>query len=227
MELAEGCKVLADWDGRYELESRGAVLFREFMGQYEPGDLVNAGRLFSVGFDPKDPVNTPRQLAPAGPKGDLALQNLARAVKFMRSRNIALDVPLGELQYANKPGRRIPIHGGNGAYEGLLNFEQSAVNATTLEPLEIPKRVEGSRFLTEKGYPVAHGASFLMVLEYTAEGPRARALLTYGESGDPQSEHYFDQTVRFSAKQLRPVLFREQDIAADVEKDYTVRAPRQ
>jgi acyl-homoserine-lactone acylase len=226
IDLAEACKVLADWDGRYELESRGAVLFREFISQYDAADLLRAGPLFAVGFDPEDPVNTPRQLAPAGPKGDLALQNLARAMKLLRARDIALDVPLGELQYANKPGRRIPIHGGNGAYEGILNFEQSAANTTTLEPLEIPKRVEGSRFLTEKGYPVAHGASFLMVLEYTAEGPRARALLTYGQSGDPQSEHYFDQTVRFSAKQLRLVLFREEDVAADVQRDYTVRGPR-
>lgn len=223
IDLAEACKILAAWDGRYELESRGAVLFREFIGQYESGDLQNAGPLFAVGFDPRDPVNTPRQLAPRRPNGDLALENLARAVKLLRAQNIALDAPLGDLQYANKPGRRIPIHGGNGGYEGILNYEQSAANTTTLEPLELPKRIEGSRFLTEKGYPVAHGASFLMVLEYTAEGPRAQALLTYGESGDPQSEHFFDQMLRFSAKQLRPVLFREEDIAADVQRDYTVR----
>jgi acyl-homoserine-lactone acylase len=226
IDLTEACRVLSDWDGRYDLDSRGAVLFREFIGHYEGADLLRAGPLFADDFDPRDPVNTPRQLAPAGPKGDLALENLAQAVKLLRGRNIALDAPLGDLQYANKPGRRIPIHGGNGAYEGILNFEQSAANSTTLEPLTIPQRVEGSRFLTEQGYPVSIGTSFVMVLEYTDEGPRARALLTYGESGDPQSEHFFDQTLRFSNKQWRPILFREDEIAADVKKDYTVSGPR-
>jgi acyl-homoserine-lactone acylase len=218
--------VLEKWDGRYNLESRGAVLFREFIGHYESGDFLDKGHLFAVGFDSADAINTPRQLAPAAANGDLALENLARAVKLLRAQNIALDVPLGELQYANKPGRRVPIHGGQGSHEGILNLEQSAANNTTLEPNELPKRIEGSRFLTEKGYPIATGASFLMVLEYTGEGPRAKAFLTYGQSGDPESEQYFDQAARFSQKQWRPVLFQEEEIAADAQRDYTVRAPR-
>ena len=174
VDLAEACGVLAAWDGRYDLDSRGAVLFREFLGQYDPADLTHRGKLFAVAFDPQDPVNTPRDLAPAGPKGDLALENLARAVTLLHAQNIALDAPLGDLQYANKPGRRVPIHGGNGAYEGILNFEQSSPNTTTLEPLDTPKSVEGSRFLTEKGYPVSSGTSFVMALEYTAQGPACR-----------------------------------------------------
>jgi acyl-homoserine-lactone acylase len=226
INLAEACGVLDEWDGRYELDSRGAVLFREFLGQYGSADFQDAGRLFEVGFDPADPVNTPRRLAGSQPDGDLALQNLARAVKLLRSQGIALNVPLGELQYANRPGRRIPIHGGYGAYEGLLNVEQDAPNFTTLEPLESPKRIEGSRFLTEKGYPVALGASFLMVLEYTGDGPRAQALLTYGQSGDPDSEHFTDQMVLFSQKQWRPVLFQQEEIAADVKRDYAVRGAK-
>ncbi|MEX2301810.1 MAG: penicillin acylase family protein [Bryobacterales bacterium] len=226
IDLTAACGVLEKWDGRYDLESRGAVLFREFIAQYESADFLDKGRLFAVGFDPADPINTPRQLAPAAANGDLALENLARAVKLLQAQNIALDVPLGELQYANKPGRRVPIHGGHGSYEGILNLEQSTTNNTTLEPLELPKRIEGSRFLTEKGYPIATGASFLMVLEYTAAGPHAKAFLTYGQSGDPESENYFDQTVHFSEKQWRPVLFQEEEIAADVQREYTVQGPR-
>jgi acyl-homoserine-lactone acylase len=65
-----------------------------------------------------------------------------------------------------------------------------------------------------------------MVLEYTGQGPRAKAFLTYGQSGDPQSEHFLDQTLLFSQKQWRPVLFQEEDIAPDVQRDYTVRGPR-
>ena len=222
VDLTEACQVLASWDGRYDLESRGAVVFREFIGQYPSRDLLRKGSLFDVDFDPADPVGTPRGLAQA----DVALQNLARVVERLESRGIPLDVPLGALQYADKAGRRIPMHGGHGGYEGLLNAQRNGLNSTTLEPMSSPERVEGSRFLTEQGYPVVGGTSFLLGVQYTVDGPRAKGVLTYSQSGDPASPHFTNQTELFSQKKLRPVLFREADIAADVQREYTVRAPR-
>jgi acyl-homoserine-lactone acylase len=220
VELVEACAVLAAWDHRFDLESRGAVLFREWIGQYSPADLQGSGALFAVDFDPADPVNTPRGLAAGG----LALENLAKAVAVLEGRDLALDAPLGELQYApSKLPRRIPLHGGNGSWEGLLNLMQGATGATTLEPVLVTPRVQGSRFLTHAGYPVLHGTSFLMALEFTDDGPQAMAVLTYGQSGDPESEHFADQTLLFSRKEWRPVLFTPEAIAAGTRRQYTVR----
>lgn len=81
-------------------------------------------------------------------------------------------------------------------------------------------------WLTEAGYPVLHGSSFVMALEYTDGGPRGMAILTYSQSGDPASPHFTDQTERFARKAWRPILFHAADIARDVKRDYTVRAPR-
>jgi acyl-homoserine-lactone acylase len=217
-DLEPACRALQSFDGRNDLGSRGAVLFREFMGRYQPGDLLRKGNLWAVDFDPAQPTTTPITLA----EGDLALENLARAAQLLRSRGLALDVPLGEVQYADKAGRRIPIHGGDGAYDGLMNMQRNSRNTTTLEPMEYPRPVQGSRFLTEKGYPVVHGSSLLMALEFTAEGPRAKAFLTYSQSGDPLSPHFTDQTERFSQKQWRPVLFREAEIRKNISRSYTV-----
>ena len=222
IDLTEACRVLGSWDGRYDLDSRGAVVFREFISRYADRDLRGKGSLFDRDFDPADPVGTPRRLADA----DTALKNLARAVELLKSRDTPLDVPLGEVQYTFKAGRRIPVHGGQGSHEGLLNALGSGSNSTTLEPMRMPKRVEGSRFLSEQGYPIAGGTSFLLGVEYTAEGLRAKAILTYSQSGDPASPHFSDQTELFSQKKLRPVLFDEADIAADVQREYTVRATR-
>jgi acyl-homoserine-lactone acylase len=222
VDLKEACDVLAKWDCRYDIDSRGAVLFREFIGKYSPEDTMRAGRLFATDFAANDPVNTPRDLAPGG----LALENLARAVKLLRSRSIALDVTLGAMQYADKDGRRIAIHGGDGTYEGVMNMQHNARNTTTLEPMDNPKPVQGSRFLTEKGYPAVHGSSFILALEYTDAGPHAKAFLTYSESGDPESPMFSDQTERFSKKQWRPVLFTEAEIRPDVKREYRVSAPR-
>ncbi len=214
--LGEACSVLERWNDRFDTDASGAVLFREWIGQYEPADLDGAGRLFEVPFDPEDPVDTPRGLADEG----LALRHLAQAVEVLRSAGHPLDVTLGELQYApSKLPARLPVHGGHGAYEGVMNMQQGGRNSTTLEPLELGEQVDGSRFLTTEGYPVVHGSSFLMALAYTDEGPRAKAFLTYGQSGDPESEHFRDQTKLFSEKQWRPILFEEEEIAANTTSE--------
>ena len=108
------------------------------------------------------------------------------------------------------------MHGGLGDEEGIANFVRSGPNTTTLEP-DAPAAalVQGSRHLTRDGYPVTNGSSFVMVVGFTDAGPRARAILTYGESGDPQSPHFSDQTELFSRKGWRDVLFSEKAIAAD------------
>ena len=45
--------------------------------------------------------------------------------------------------------------------------------------------------------------------------PRARAVLAYGQSGDPRSPHFSDQTELFARQAWREVLFSEQEIASD------------
>ena len=119
---------------------------------------------------------------------------------------------------------RIPIHGGQGGFEGVANYVRLAPNRTSLEPDALPARIQRSRFLTATGYPVTDGASFIMVLEYTDAGPQAQAFLTYSQSGDSSSRHFSDQTERFSSKQWRPIRFEHNEILADPELEVvTVR----
>lgn len=219
VDLTAACEVLAGWDGRYDLDSRGAVLFREWITQYDTRDTLDAGDLFAVAYDPGNPVETPNTLA----RDSLALERLARAVRLLEGQGIALDAPLGEMQYAQRGDKRIPMHGGDGTLEGIENFVRNNRNATTLEPMVDPRPLEGSRFLTEEGYPVNSGTSFIMALQYQADGtPEAQAFLTYGQSGDPTNEHFRDQTELFSKKQWRPILFAEEAIAADTQSTTTI-----
>lgn len=212
-DLREACQILAAWDGRYETSSVGAALWREFITQYEPAELQKDGALWQRAFNPADPVNTPNTLAPD--KNNESLLRLARAARLLAQTGIALDTPLGKLQYSDRNGGRIPIHGGEGAYDGIANFVNYAPNGTTLEPETRPERIKGSRFLMKDGYPVNRGSSFVMALEYTAQGPRAQAFLTYSQSGDPASPLYYDQTELFSAKKWRRILYTEAEIKAD------------
>jgi acyl-homoserine-lactone acylase len=215
VDLRQACQILAAWDGRYEVSSVGAVLWREFITQYEPAELQKDGALFQNAFNPADPVGTPHTLTPDKPGEPQSLLKLARAAQLLAQAGFALDTPLGKAQYSDRNGGRIPIHGGEGAYDGITNFVNYAPNGTTLEPDPSYERVKGSRFLTKVGYPVNRGSSFVMALEYTAQGPRAQAFLTYSQSGDPASPLYYDQTELFSVKKWRRILYTEAEIKTD------------
>ncbi len=215
VDLAAACRILAAWDGRYEIDRAGAALWREFITQYDPADLQRAGALFAKEFNPADPVATPHTLAPDREPANGALVRLARAVRLLERNGIPIDAPLGKVQYSDKDGGRIPMHGGEGAYDGIANFVNYAPNTTTLEPFASPERVKGSRFLMKDGYLVNRGTSFIMALEYTPQGPRAQAFLTYSQSGDPTSPLFHDQTKLFSEKRWRRILFTDAEINAD------------
>jgi len=74
----------------------------------------------------------------------------------------------------------------------------------------------GGSKVASYGYPVFHGASWVMALEFTEEGPKADAFLTYSQSHDPESEHYADQTKLFSEGNWRPVVFTDEAIEEDL-----------
>ena len=83
-------------DRRYTPDSRGAVLFREYLWQFPDRDLVDAGALYRTPFDPADPVGTPNT---ANDTRDVELlANLGVAAKALTARGIALDVRLADLQ---------------------------------------------------------------------------------------------------------------------------------
>jgi acyl-homoserine-lactone acylase len=59
------------------------------------------------------------------------------------------------------------------------------------------------------------GSSFIMAIELTPHGPRARTILTYSQSANPTSPHHRDQTVLYSQKQWVTERFTEAEINAD------------
>jgi acyl-homoserine-lactone acylase len=215
MDLTSACAVLAAWDGRYDLHSAGAPLWREWLGA--------SGSPFATPFSPEQPIATPHTLAPAPAQGsDPILNALAEAVLRLADAGIAPDAPLGQVQFSPR-GPRFPLHGGTGL-EGTANVVRyqhlkSTLDATTPRGTVVNPQTG----LSSDGYVVNYGTSFLMAMRYTDSGVEARALLIYGQSGDPSSPHYDDQFPLFTQKRWRPILFSEQEIAGDPALEtYTV-----
>lgn len=222
VDLAPACAVLASWDGTYDLKSVGAALWREFLARYTPKQFTEAGALWAVPFDPARPVETPGGLAPA-PVGapDPVLINLARATQALHQAGYAPDVALGDVQFALRDGKRIPLHGGNGA-DGVTNIVTFGTLSTSRDPALIDsapeKLVAGSSLMSvdgERGYPVNYGTSFLFAVHFGHDGPTAKAFLTYGNTADRSSDLYTEVTERFSQKKWRDVAFTEKEIERD------------
>ena len=218
--LREACSVIGDFNGRFDLDSPGAVLFREWLARWPYAATREAGELFARPFDPEDPLHTPAGLADPA----LALEHLAVAAAVLESAGIALDAPLGELQAARLGEQRVVLHGGN-AREGVANL---MVSGTADHPLagEALDPVDKDALLTREGYPVVHGGSFIFTLGFDEEGPVAEALLTYGQSADPSSPWFADQAALYRDKRWRPALFDRDAVEAAEQSRQELVAPR-
>jgi acyl-homoserine-lactone acylase len=222
VDVSEGCAVLGAWDGKVRMESVGAALWRELVSTELNAltDLVDQGRLFGDTFDPANPIYTPTTLSvPVDPEADPVLEDLAAAVYRLEQAGIALDAPLGDIQFRVRGEERIPTMGGS-FFEGVLAVGSYAPESSTLLPIYEPlPAVSPNTGLSSEGYYVNDGNSFLLAMRFGDAGPEARAILTYSQSEDPSSPHFSDQSRLYVEQRLRPVRFSEQDIAADPELD--------
>lgn len=185
---ARGCAALAGWDGRFDATSRGAALFRAFWPK-----AARLPGLWTVAFDPADPVNTPRGLA-TDKLGDKLLAALGEAVADLDAAGIALDAPWGDVQRVMAGNTAIPIHGGPGTL-GVLNMQES-------EPAG------------NGGLRPRHGTSYIQIVGFDEKGPVADAILSYSQSTNPRSPHAYDQTRAYAAKQWQRLPFHASDIRA-------------
>ena len=215
VDISGACNVLAAWDGVYDLDSRGAVLWRELLAAVRRDAEGGLDSLWAEPFDPALPLETPAGLAPVGPAGDPVLPAMARAVQTMAKAGLAVDVALGDVQYSLRSDSRIGVHGGPGG-DGLPNVVDYADPSSTSEPMpDAGARLVPGSELRPGGYPVDRGTSFVMTVDLTERTPRAWALLTYGETGDRDSPLFDVQMQRFSDKDWREVAFTEESILAD------------
>ena len=223
VDVVAACDVLAGWDGRFDLESPGALLWREFLARFDSDAFTSTGTLFDVPFDPALPYTTP-----SGFTGDgtAILESLARGVQTLVKAGFAVDSTLGTAQFTERTGERIPLHGGTNR-EGVTNVVSWSDRGSSTEPA--PTRgdvVAPGGALRGNGHPVNFGSSFILVVDYTGEGVQASAILTYGQTGQRDSDVFASQTVRFSEKNWRTVAFTEEQILADPNvTDVTVRQP--
>ncbi|MFN3199543.1 MAG: acylase [Bradymonadia bacterium] len=211
----DACDVLENWDGLASIDSRGAALWREFLGEFGFAEMFGSGQLLAGDFDANDPVGTPNGLAEDQGESDAIVDALITASNRLTGAGFALDAPLGEIQFTLKNDERIPVPGGQ-FFEGMMAIAvYGSANGTALPRMPRGAVVNDATDLTEDGYVINDGNSYVFGVEFTDDGPRAEGILTYSQSGDSRSPHHADQTRLYSEKGWRPLLFDRAQIEAD------------
>ncbi len=200
--LAATCKVLANWDRRVDVDSRGAQVFTEFWGGIRDThgsafqNVVDSDIFWAVDYDPTDPINTPRGIdLSIDENRQLVIEKLLRANQRLQAADVAMDAPWGEVQFLERNGEAVPIHGGSG-------------------PLGIFGAI--SVGLDQGGYRnPGSGNSYIQAVTWDeSECPIADTMLTHSQSVQPSSDFYGDQTRLYAEKRWVRFPFCEEDIAA-------------
>lgn len=235
-DLSSWCQSLQNWDGLYNLDSVGAHIFRVFMANY----LDDVDTDLTQPFNPSDPVGTPASPSAenGGTPDDTMLLALAAGVESLVSQGITPTDALGDLQYYRASGGvapgsedvpvfqtdEIPWHGGDGSIDGAFNAI-GVVNDQFAEdtrfPRIAPSTIDNTAGLSDgsngiDGWLMARGTSWHFGLEFTDNGPEAYGLVSYSQSTDAMSPYFSDQSEAYSNKEVRKLLFTEEEIEANL-----------
>ncbi|MCH7417845.1 acylase [Pseudomonas mosselii] len=188
-DLESVCASLRDWNGKADLDSGVGLL--HFMNIADA--LAEHPQSWRVPFDPADPQHTPRGLAvEQAAVGKLLREAALASLAQVGEAGITADQRWGQIQQA-ADGTPVP-----GGPQGL-----GVYNAMVSVPVGPGKRL------------VVGGSSYLQVVSFTEQGPKAQGLLAFSQSSEQASAHAADQTRAFAAKQLAPIPFTEAQIKAD------------
>ena len=193
VDIAPSCEVLATWDRTANVDSRGMHVWTEF---WRVANGIE--NLYAVPFTADDPVNTPRGIAVGTPAIRTEVrQALAEGQVVLQDAGIDIDARWGDLQYAMRNDKKIPIPGAQG-WAGMFSMIVASLSG-------------------DKGYnPIVHGNSYIQVISWDKDGNlQPGGILTYSQSQEPESAHYSDLTEVYSRGEWIDFPFTEEEILAD------------
>ena len=194
-QLLEACSILAKWDRRQDFDSVGAIIYNRFWDSAR-----NINKHFANQFNLDKPLNTPSGLSVAQEETkEFVLDALREAVNSLKEANIPLDSKWGDVQFVIRNDEKIGIPGGSGR-QGMFSVITARFNPDA------------------GGYsPIAHGNSYIQNVTWDDAGrPMAKAILTYSQSPEPDSEFYSDLTKLYSRNQWIDLPFTVEEINSDL-----------
>ncbi len=200
-ELAPAIDVLRDWDLRVSTDSV-AMTLAHFYGMRFEEQGANPNNL--EGMDLTNYLATEST-------NDERLQIFAATIARLAADFGSWDIPWGSVnrfqritgdieQPFNDDAPSLPVGMASGRWGALAAFGAKTYNGT--------KRIYGTR-----------GNSFVAVVEF-GDRVKAKSLLAGGESGHPDSPHFYDQAQRYVDRQFKDVAYYKEDVLKRATSTY-------
>jgi len=191
-DLQRARSILGGWDRTAAATSRGGVLFKAWFNAYmQMTDTME----YRVEWDRAVPTQTPFGVGMPGS----ALSALRLAMEDLADEGVALDARWGDVHRVVRGDVDAPVSGCEGAL--------GCFRTLSFAPLDDGRRV------------VNRGDGWVFAVEF-GEQPRGYSILAYGQSRLEDSPHHDDQAAMFARDEMKPMLWREEQIAAAAIRRY-------
>ena len=201
--LKDAIDVLRDWDLRVSTDSVAMTLAHFYgIALYENGSLPK--EVENASFVEK--ISALSEIA-----GEEQLAIFSETIDMLAHDFGQWNVPWGDVnRYQRRTGDiqqpfdddapSLPIGMASGNWGALASFKAKRYGGT--------KRIYGTS-----------GNSFVAVVEF-GDKVRAKSMLAGGQSGDPESPHFDDQTTRYANREFKDVAFYRDDVDARASSRY-------
>jgi acyl-homoserine lactone acylase PvdQ len=204
-QLQEAKKILKEWDLRCGENSVATTLAIAWGEKLNPVIAKRTAEYLSL-----DQVERTNRFVEIATPKDL-IEPLISAIKELQNNYGKWQMPWGEINRFQRISSDIDNRFDDSKPSIPVGFVSSAWG---MLPSYSSKTFPG----TKKRYGV-NGNSFICAVEF-AKKVRAKSLLAGGESGDPDSKHFFDQGTMYSKGQFKDVLFYKEDVLKHTERSY-------
>jgi acyl-homoserine-lactone acylase len=191
--IARALRVLEAWDRTADMNSRGGVLFEEWVRRY--AQRADTARFFREPWTPERPMATPQGLGSPGE----AVAAFRSAAGFMDGAGWAYDMPWGERHRVIRGDVDEPV---SGCPPTLGCFRTLSWSAT-----------DDGRLAADRG------DGWIFAVEF-GEVPRAYSVLAYGQSNQEDSPYFADQAKMFAQGRMKAVAFTQEDVERTAVRRY-------
>lgn len=204
-DLEAPIQVLKNWNYYSNVNSVATTLANEWAFKLNP-------ILQKVYIDEgeKDQVENMTELAKTAGIDDM-LPQLRKVIQELQAKFGKWEIPWGDINRFQRSSGDIDL-----TYDD--NQESLAMGTASVLWGSLPAFKSSYQNNSKKRYGY-NGNSFICAVEF---GPKiiAKSLLAGGNSGDPNSKHFFDQAKRYQNAQFKDVLFYKEDVQKNAEKTY-------
>lgn len=195
-EVQQAVELLRNWDGEFDSDAQGALLFEEFMTPF-------ASKPFAFPYSEQDGYAVPWSLeapltTPSGIKDKpAALEMLKGAIASTKEKYGSIDRPYGDVSRFVIGDRNLP---GLGSYGNLGSFNVITWADRDGDGIRTPQ----------------HGETWISMVEFS-EPVKALGLMTYGNSRQPGTPHYDDQLEMLANGDFRTLWLIREEVEANTK----------